>query len=170
MQILTHTPRWVFVLFALLLVLGVQQLSPREVALRRVVLLPLAMGALSFYGLLSAFGTQPAALLAWAACAVGAAGSLLGRPLPRGLRYDAQERRLSVPGSAVPLALMMGVFFTKYAVGVILSQAPQLAHTAAFALPCAAVYGVFSGLFAGRALRLLRFVTNAAVTVHAPLV
>lgn len=168
MTILTHTPRWVFALFAVLLVLGVQQLRPREVTLRRMVLLPLAMVALSFQGLLGAFGPQAGTLLVWGACALATAGAVLARPWPEGLRYDPRQRRLSVPGSAVPLALMMGVFFTKYAAGVALGEAPQLAQTAAFALPCSALYGAFSGLFAGRALRLQKFVTNAAVTVHAP--
>ena len=72
MQILIHTPRWVFALFTVLLVLGVQQMGPREAALRRVVLLPLALGALSFLGLLGTFGHRPALLLAWALCAAAA--------------------------------------------------------------------------------------------------
>jgi hypothetical protein len=168
LQILTHTPRWVFALFIVLLVLGVQQMAPREVGVRRVVTLPLAMGALSFYGLFTAFGGRPGALLAWALCAAATAAVVLARRLPAGLRFDAQRQVLAVPGSVVPLALMMGVFFTKYAVGVLLSQVPALALQPAFVLPCAMVYGLFGGAFAGRAIRLRRFVATAPVARHAP--
>ena len=58
------------------------------------------------------------------------------------------------PGSAVPLALMMGIFFTKYAVGVLLAMHPELRHQMGFALGISALYGGFSGIFAARALRL----------------
>ena len=51
---------------------------------------------------------------------------------------------------------MMGIFFTKYAVGVSLSVAPALALSASFALPVGAAYGAMSGIFLGRALRLWR--------------
>ena len=74
-QILAHTPRWVFVLFALLVWLGLQQLAARTVSLARVTLLPIAMVGLSFFGMLSAFGDSPVALLGWA----GAVSVLLAK-------------------------------------------------------------------------------------------
>lgn len=171
-QILLHTPRWVFVLFFALLALGAQQLFARQATLRRVSLLPVAMLGLSLYGVLTAFAAQPLALVAWAGCAATAAALVARRPLPSGVRYDAATRRFRLPGSAVPLALMMGVFFTKYAVGATLSQAPQLASQFGFALGCGALYGTFSGLFVGRAARLWQLALRSergteAVTLHA---
>jgi hypothetical protein len=165
-QILLHTPRWVFVLFFALLVLGVQQLFTRQVTLRRVGLLPLGMTALAVYGVASAFSSQPLTLLAWAACAAAVAALVMRVPLPQSVRYDAASRRFQLPGSAVPLALMMGVFFTKYAVGITLSQVPQLAQHAGFAFGLSAAYGVFSGLFIGRAARLWKL---AAAATQSPL-
>lgn len=160
-QILLHTPRWVFVLFFALLALGVQQLFARQVTLRRVSLLPVLMTGLAVYGVVSAFAAQPLALAAWAAGAAAVTALVMRLPLSAEVQYDPATRRFSLPGSAVPLALMMGVFFTKYAAGVTLSMSPQLATQATFAIGLSAVYGVLSGLFIGRAARLWKHAAAA---------
>ena len=54
------------------------------------------------------------------------------------------------------MVLILGIFLTKYAVGVATAMQPALRAEVAFALPVAVLYGVFSGLFAGRTLGLLR--------------
>ena len=156
LQILAHTPKWVFALFALLLWLGARQLLAGTVGLARLTIMPIAMGVLSLHGVLSAFGGTPMALAGWAAAAVAAALVVLQRPLPATTRYDAATRRFHVAGSAVPLALMMGIFFTKYVVGVQLAMEPALATHLGFALPVATLYGAFAGIFAARALRMWR--------------
>ena len=61
----------------------------------------------------------------------------------------------ALPGSVVPLLLIMGIFLTKYAVGVATAMQPALRAEVAFAMPVAVLYGVFSGLFAGRTLGLV---------------
>jgi hypothetical protein len=155
LQILTHTPRWVFALFALLLALGLQQLGARRVPLWRTLLMPLAMGGLALWGVLSAFGTPLAALL-WAAVTLLVARALARRPAPAGTAWDAATRRFSLPGSVLPLLLMLGVFFTKYGAAVLLSLHPELTRDTAVALGLSTLYGLASGLFLGRALRLWR--------------
>ena len=153
-QILSHTPRWVFVLFALLVWLGAKQLLAGSVSLTRVTLLPVAMTGLSFYGMLSAFGDSPLALLGWAGAATVLLLTVQRWPLSAAARFDAATRTFHLPGCAVPLALFMGIFFTKYAVGVLLAMHPELARQAGFALGIGTLYGAFSGIFAARALRL----------------
>ena len=54
------------------------------------------------------------------------------------------------------MLLILGVFLTKYVVGVELAMQPALAHDGAYTLAVATIYGVFSGLFVGRAARLWR--------------
>jgi hypothetical protein len=78
-----------------------------------------------------------------------------GRPAA-GSRYDPATRSFRLPGTLVPLFLILGIFLTKYGVGVELAMQPRLAADASFAFGVAAVYGLFNGLFAGRAARLLR--------------
>jgi hypothetical protein len=156
MQVLTHTPRWVFFLFAGLAWLGFLQMAGRRVSLRRVTLLPVVMLALSFYGVVFSFASLSWALLPWAAGVALSAAAVLARPVPEGTAYEPRTRRFALPGSALPLALMMGIFFAKYAVGVSLATAPELASSAGYATLVGAVSGVLSGVFLGRAARLWR--------------
>lgn len=157
-QILAHTPAWVFGLFIALLVLGLRQMTPSRPGLRRVVVLPLAMAGLSIYGTVSAFGATPAVLLAWIT-AFAVAATLVLRTAPpahRAPAYDPVAQRFSVPGSVVPLVLMMGIFCLKYAIGVTLAMHPALAHDPVLSIAVGALNGGFSGVFAARAGRLLR--------------
>lgn len=164
LQIITHTPKWVFALFALLLWVGLKQLMPSRPGLSRLTLMTVAMMALSVYGLLSTFGDQPLALAGFAVAALAMASLVLLRPLPAAVAYDAAAQRFSLPGSAVPLVLMMGIFCTKYAVGVALSLQPALVHQVLVACTVGTLYGVFSGLFAARALRLWRLALQSHST------
>ncbi|NVM88841.1 DUF6622 family protein [Variovorax sp. SG517] len=154
MQIILHTPKWVFAVFFLLLWLGARQLLTNQVSLTRVTLMPLAMGGLSVYGVVSAFGDSFGALLGWAAAAAAMAALVLQRPLPAATRYDAAARQFQVAGSPVPLMLMMAIFLTKYVVAVALVLHPELRQQAAFAIAVPVLYGAFSGVFVARAVRL----------------
>lgn len=158
-QILSHTPAWVFALFTLLAWLGARQLRASSTHLVRATAVPLAMVALAVYGVSSAFGGAGAGPLALAGWALGAAAALalVARlPLHAAVRYDPFSRRFLLPGSPWPLVLMMGIFATKYAVGVLLAMHPALAHQGSFATGISTLYGLFSGLFTGRAWRLCR--------------
>mgnify|MGYP001026129684 FL=1 len=154
MQVILHTPKWVFAVFFLLLWLGSKQLLANNVSLTRVALMPVAMGGLSLYGVVSVFGDSVGALLGWATAAAVLLALVLRRPLPAATRYDAAERRFHVAGSPVPLMLMMGIFLTKYVVGAALAMHPELGHQAAFGIVVPTLYGAFTGVFLARAVRL----------------
>lgn len=163
--IVQRTPLWVWGLLAALLALGASQMRQRTVGLRRVFALPLGMAAFSIFSLAAAFGSTPAPGLAAAwvlACTslVGLGLWLRPRP-PAATRYHAASRHFDLPGSAVPLLLIVALFFTRYAVNVELALQPALAREAGFALQVAALYGAFSGLFALRAARLWRLARSA---------
>jgi hypothetical protein len=152
---------WVWGLLAALLVLGISQLRTRMVSLRRIVILPTAMLVFGLYGLFSAFGGHGqlgTVLGAWLLAAVAAAALLQQTAAPAGTRFDAALQTFAVPGSVVPLLLILGIFMTKYVVGIELALQPAQASDTGFVLPVALLYGVFNGVFAGRALRLLRLV------------
>lgn len=160
--ILRQTPTWVWGLLAALLALGASQLRDRSASLLRVSLLPLAMTAFSLWGTASAFANSPLlgrALAVWAGAAVLLV-ALLGRGRASA-SYDAATRRYALPGSVVPMALIVGIFLVKYGVGVELAMAPQLLRDAQYTLTVAALYGAFSGIFIGRALRLWRLALPA---------
>lgn len=166
MQILLHTPRWVFGLFAVLLALGLSQVVSRRASLTRVSILPLAMVALSFSGVWSGFAaSQPWLLLGWLK-ALGASAWLVSRrPAPAGTAYESETRTFVLPGSAMPLAMIMAIFLTKYAAGIAMAMQPGLAQHTTFAWVTSVLYGAFSGVFLGRALRLWRMAVPTTTTV-----
>jgi len=168
MQVLIHTPRWVFMLFVVLLYYGLTQLVTRHLGLLRASLLPLAMVGWSLHVVATSFATSDVALLSWAAAAAPLATLIMSRPLPAGTSYDAAARRFSLPGSVVPLALMMSLFAIKFAVGVSLVMVPQLRELSSFALSMSALYGGFSGIFLGRALRLWKLALRSGQAAVAP--
>jgi hypothetical protein len=156
MQIISHTPRWVFVLFFVLLALGDLASRPRTLSRGRVAILPIAMMLLSAYGVVSAFGYRATGMVAWVAGMTLAV--LLNRvlQLPRGASYVATTQSFVLPGSWIPLALMLAIFFTKYTVAVLLSLHPTLLDLASFLAGVSLVYGVLSGIFFASALTLWR--------------
>ena len=160
-QILTHTPAWVFAVFGLLLFLGMRQLRSGTVGLARITIVPIAMAGLAIFGVVSVFGDSHVALAAWAGAAALCATLVMRMPLSASTAYDAASRRFHVTGSAAPLVLMMGIFITKYAVGVTAAMMPALPHQPDFALGISALYGLFSGIFIGRAARLWRLALNS---------
>ena len=168
LQIILHTPKWVFAVFALLLWLGCRQLLTGQVSLAKATVMPVAMTGLSLAGVISAFGDSPGALLGWTVAAAALLLLVLQQPLRATTRYDRAAREFHVAGSAVPLVLMMGIFFTKYAVGVSLAMHPELRQQASFAVAIPMLYGAFSGMFAGRAVRLWKLaIRTDAMAVQA---
>ena len=163
-EILKRTPPWVFVLFFVLLAIGYFQSKDRAVSRVKVSLLPIAMIGLSFYGVVSALAFSPVSLFCWL-LGIGVAtwfGVILS--IPRGVSYSIEAKLFSVPGSWVPLALMMAIFFTKYVVAVVLARQLPFAGEVTFMGSISLCYGLFSGLFLARALvirRAARPVVNA---------
>jgi hypothetical protein len=154
MSVLQHTPGWVWGLLIGLLALGLMQSRTRELSVTRVTVLPVAMIALSLFGIYGAFGLQPLAFGAWAAGWLLAARGLGRFAAVRGAAWSGESRRIHVPGSWLPLFLILGIFLTRYVGNVCLAIDPSLASDADFAAGCGLVYGGFSGLYWSRAQSL----------------
>ena len=160
--IVQHTPAWVWGLLAALVALGLWQTRALEMSLTRVTVLPLVLTALSLGGVISAFGHLPIASVAWAAGVAAALALARGAVTVRGASWSAGRGVLRVPGSWLPLVLIVSLFALKYGAGVSLSLAPTLASDRAFAGLCSLGYGTFSGLFLARALSLRSLATRPA--------
>ena len=153
--VLVHTPAWVWALLAALLVLGLAQTRPRRVSALRATLLPAAMLAWSLWGTLSSFGAG-LALLAWMTAMLGAALASASLGAPAGVRWRAAEHGFDLPGSWVPMGLILAIFCIRFAVGANLAQHPGLRNEGSFAIGAGLALGALSGIFTGRALALLR--------------
>lgn len=154
-QILSHTPAWVFALFVVLLAFGLMQTRTRRVRKLPALLLPAGMVALSLAGVQSSFGLRPLPLLAWAAALAVAA--LLGYRWFREDRvtYDAATATFFIPGSWAPLAVIMAIFLAKYAYAVMLAMKAEAIASALFVIAWSAIYGLLSGYFVARAINLI---------------
>lgn len=155
-QIIANTPAWVWGLLLVLLALGFSQTRSRLVGSRRLVILPLVMTGLSLSGTVSSFGAAPTVLLAWIATTCVVAWRVASRPAPPLSRYDSAAGLYYLPGSWFPMALIMGIFTVKYAVGAALAMQPALAANAGFSTATGALYGALGGVFIGRAGRYCR--------------
>lgn len=154
-EVLRHTPGWVWLLLAALLALGISQLRARRVSRPRLFVLPAVLLALGVSATASSFQPAAPALAAWAAAL--AVGLMLGRrlPPPAGARWDDDGRVLQLPGSAWPLLLIVAIFALRYVGSVALAMHPAWRAAPAVALPLAAAYGGIAGLLIGRVLALL---------------
>lgn len=154
---LARTPNWVWVLLAALIWLGLKGTRERFVSLSVLWIRPLCMTLFSLWGVVSAFGGHAAyALPLWLAC-YGLV-LLATYPLPphKNATYDAAQRLFHLPGSWVPMVLILAMFAVKWSIGVQLAMEPQLVGNHWFVYSVVAIYGVLSGLFSARTLRLFK--------------
>jgi hypothetical protein len=152
-QILTHTPLYVWAILAFLLWRGVAEMRDRELTLRRMLILPLVMLGLSLNDMALKFDLGAPLIAAWSAgCA---AAMLLAWRLGRTrIAAGTAPDLVLVRGSVMPLILMLAIFLTKYITSVVLVIQPHLAHQLAVAATICLVFGVFNGVLLGRLARM----------------
>lgn len=159
----TSLPLWPLLILAVLVALGLRQSRERLVRPGTLTRVALVMLALSLYGVTSAFGTALLPVLAWGlgfAAALGPAGAVLA---PQGLSREGEAVRL--PGSWLPLMLMLGIFLTRFALGMATGTGSPLLHQAGFMAAISAMMGLFSGAFAARARAVSRFARTARLAM-----
>jgi hypothetical protein len=148
-QILSHTPVYVWAILAFMVYRGVVALRERETTLRSLFIIPVVMLALSLQDIAAKFGASLLPLSAWAGAALVVA-LLVWKFSGAGISAGATSGSVRVHGSRAPLALMMAIFLTKYATAVTLAIQPQASHHALFPVAVCTLFGVFNGYFLGR--------------------
>jgi hypothetical protein len=143
LTIVTNTPLWVFALFALLVVFGLQALRPRTLPIWRLLAIPLVFIAWGVISLIRP-GVSPFLVLDWLAAA--AVGGAIAWALARegDIRID-RAGTIAVAGSALPLTRNMLIFSAKYAMNVAMAINPT--RQADLAPWDAAVSGASAGYF-----------------------
>ena len=154
-QILQKTPFWVWALLVGLISLGLTQTRDRILGLRRLILTPITMTAFSIYGIVSTFGTTLNTLGPWWMGCTGMAALIFRSSNSSPIDQATDSGRYAVPGSWVPLGVILAIFFTKYVTGVLLSIRPSVVQDTTFVLVMCGLYGLFSGYFVGRVLAVL---------------
>jgi hypothetical protein len=95
--------------------------------------------------------------------------ALIGRrlPAPSGTHWQARTQRLHLPGSWLPLLLIVTIFTLRYAANVGSVLHPEWRGQWQVQVPLALVFGALSGVFLGRALGLLRLTRPLQATIAA---
>src|SRR5439155_7377028 len=128
--------------------LGVSQARDREASLLRVSVMPIVMTAFSLFGMVSAFGKSPLfgdAMLMWMLAAAVTFALVAATRASAYTEYHAATRTFFLPGSWAPLALILGIFLTRYVVNVDLAMQPALARDGMYTVIVAAIFGLCSG-------------------------
>ena len=150
-QVLKGTPAWVWAIFVALVVLGVNQLRARVVARYTVLIAPVVFLLVG----LMASGRGPIGFSAWALTLLASAAFtyFVWQPTA-GARYDASTDRLNLPGSLIPMLLMLAIFLLNYVINVALAINPALRSELSWQVGPAVMFGALSGVYIGRALTL----------------
>lgn len=164
-QIISHTPTYVWALLAFLIYRGVLASRDREVALSKLVIIPVVMLGLSLSSL-SAQGALGASVWTVWACGMLAGMALVLRYSSDAVMVNRRAGTVLQRGSWTPLVLMLAIFVTRYAVAVATGLQPALMHSLPFAVGVTLLFGIFNGVFLGRLARqALAWVRSPAVSM-----
>jgi hypothetical protein len=158
--ILAHTPTWVWLLMAFLIYRGVKALRPSEISAQRALILPIVFLVWGVAGLIFDPG-EPAVRIASFVVAI-LIGFLLGRsaaflgPPPT---LTPGTASLAMPGSPLPLIIILATFAAKYALAVSVGYDRSLQDSISFEALLGAVGGLSAGVLWG--LRLTQFARAA---------
>ena len=151
-QIVSHTPFYVWAILAFLVYRGILAARSRETAVRKLFIIPAVMLGLAMEDIGRKFGADLAVWAAWAA-ATGAMMLAVCTLSRARVAAGTMPDHVRLAGSWTPLALMLALFCTKYAVSIALAIQPGLGRDTMFAVLASTLFGIANGYFLGRLAR-----------------
>jgi hypothetical protein len=165
-EVLAHTPPWVFVLFAYLVVIGFMRLRPSVRQLGKIWITPLIFVFWGLVGLFKRHVELGFVLPHWLMGAVigGALGLLGGMTLT----VDRPRQLVLLRGSIMPLVRIVLIFGAHYLLQVAAALHPE--NRTAFLTWDIYVSGASAGYFIGWSVRFLQSYRTAPQADLAPVV
>jgi hypothetical protein len=164
-NIIGHTPLWVFPLIVAVLWFGSINLRERSVPLRSLFVFPAVMLVLSIG---NSTGTSVGPLPALADWSFSAAcGAVIGwyvTQKPRAI--EPKLGQLLLPGSVIPLFVCIGLIVLRYTFGYLYGRYPELRADANHALALIAGGALLGGIMLGRYGRLGLWYWQAAASAR----
>ncbi|XHS76373.1 DUF6622 family protein [Burkholderiaceae bacterium UC74_6] len=156
--IVSHIPTWVWAILGYIVFMGLKQTGEMRVSRLRLLALPAFWLCFGAWGVIGHYGLVSLPTVLWiAGLGLGLTLMLKADWAGRlGARYDAESSRYVVPGSWVPLALMLSIFIAKFAQGVLLAMHPAWGAMIAVQLGTGLAFGTISGAMLGRSVSVLR--------------
>ena len=144
------TPIWVWVLLVVLLSRGFNALNSRTAPLSRLAIVPLIFAGWGIAHLISSPLAGWSDVIAWmTGSLVGIAAGLFIATRTRFI-VDPIAKTVMVPGSALPLLLIIAIFASKFWLGFEMATVTDVSSLGMYMLISAAVSGVIAGVFGGR--------------------
>jgi hypothetical protein len=142
-EIIKSTPTWVFLLFALLIFKGIMATQPKTIKLSKLFIMPILFLCLT---------KQKISYISEYFIVFLAIGCIIGWLIYKKtkIRTDKENKLLFLPGSIIPILLIIAAFTKGYLIGYTTAVYPKFAHTAAFKHSMMAISGILTGVFIGR--------------------
>ncbi|ACC76224.1 DUF6622 family protein [Paraburkholderia phymatum] len=150
--IIQGTPIWVWVLLVFLLSRGFKAMNSGTAPLSKLAIVPLVFTAWGILHLIADPLAGWSSVIVWVVCALaGIAGGVFIAKRTRFI-VDPVANTVMLPGSVLPLVLIVFTFAARFWLGVQLATATSLSSLGICVLLSAAVSGVVAGVFGGRFL------------------
>jgi hypothetical protein len=147
---MNNVPTWVYMLFFLLLYIGIKRCYTRVISVNRIIVVPIVFIFLSIRNTITLFDFSWIGffLLVFGGCA----GALLGcfQAKNRVIRSDKVKRLIEIPGDISMLLMVMLVFFIEFIIHYAVDAHWMIAQYGAFKNVAVILSGIVVGISAGR--------------------
>jgi len=153
LEILKGTPFWVYFLLFILIYKGIKALKPNIMKLKKLLIMPVVFLIMTLHKI-----NTPYYYILFLLC-----GLIIGWLLYKNIkiRADKTNHLIALPGSSLPLILILIAFSKGYYFGYESSVHPEYLTQHWFILLSLITSGFFSGIFIGRAAVFLFKYKNA---------
>ncbi len=147
---MSHIPSWVFILFFVLVYLGIKRCYTRILSLERLALTPAIFIAISLRSAFQLFGTSAAGFILL--LAGGLIGFLLGHYLVKDSKVlaDKEKRLIQVPGDISMLIMVMSIFCIEFFIHYSIEAHWAIAHSSFFKALAIILTGSVVGVSIGK--------------------
>jgi hypothetical protein len=163
-QILLHTPWWVYVLFGFILYVGIKATKMRSIPVRQLFIGPSIFTVLSIYILVGRIGDHFLYIIPWGIASI--IGIAIGWVEMHRLNIvvDRKNRLLKIPGSAFTLILFLLFFGSNYYYGFLSATDPERVKQIQFVIYILLVSRIGTGIMWVRGFGyFFKYVTSRSV-------
>lgn len=152
---MSHVPVWVYVVFFILLNLGIKRCYTRVSAIERIAIVPVAFILLSLHSTIAFFGFSITVISLW--LLAGITGVFLGylHVKNRIIRADKNKKLIEIPGDISMLIMLMSIFSIEFFIHYAFDARLAIIQVDAFKNIAIFLSGLIVGVSAGRNLNYL---------------